>query len=130
MTEHAIRLLEEYAVGRAEERRLRAAMRALRCEVERQARVGGSAESPEPADDGEPPCYADGVSVPPADWCESCRTRDPLFHQMVARRRANKVLLRRLERAVLAPVAPPPADEPKLLLDLMTEGPVAFKPGD
>ncbi len=115
-------LVLEYAEGRAAQKTLRRAYVALRCEEQHTGRAGGSSGEPEPAEDGQPPCYQTDDEV--ADWCATCRQRDPLFGAYRARKLANRALLARLETLALKltlPDAPPAPEEPKLLLQLMGE---------
>lgn len=114
----AIALLEEYVTGRQAEQALLRQVRALRCAEYRRAFVGGAADSPDAGSDGEPACYQTG-DPDVSKWCDICQERDPLFRQMVARKRANRKLLRRLEKAALKQPAAQQPDAPGPLLELM-----------
>jgi hypothetical protein len=119
MTDKALALLQEYAEGRQAEKALLRQVRAQRCEEYEKAVVGGALDGPEPGNDGVPHCYEPGGDEFER-WCETCQRRDPLFRQMVARKRENRRLLRRLEIAALQqPGEPAAQEEPRLLLDLM-----------
>lgn len=49
-------------------------------------------------DSGRARCFH--LTTVTADWCEPCRTRQPLFHAMLARRRVEKAALLRLRALV------------------------------
>jgi hypothetical protein len=107
-------LAETYADAKAHERRLRAAMRALRCTVQ----YG--------------PCYQLWPGIAPNDAlpekdCAACAERRIHYVQYLKVRATIRLILRRIEALVAKsrrPVPPEP-EEPKPLLDLLVsqEGP-------